>query len=100
MTESYHLSRELQDVAEVIDQQPANVRELFQYTLVMLMVEDGKAEIIETREVDGRTEFTIRTCTPEIFQIMKPDVSEQQLAKMRELAREELGREQDAATDD
>lgn len=84
----------------MIDRQPANVRELFQYALIMLMVEDGKAEIIEMEEVDGRTEFTIRTSTPEIFQVMKPEANEELLARMRELAREELGRDQEAVADD
>lgn len=85
----------------MIDRQPASVRELFQYALVMLMVEDGKAEIIETKEVEGRTELTIRTSAIEIFQIMKPEASEELLARMNELAREELMRDgQEATTDD
>lgn len=101
MGESLNLPKELQDLAEMIDRQPASVRELFQYALVMLMVEDGKAEIIETKEVEGRTELTIRTRAIEIFQIMKPEASEELLARMNELAREELMRDgQEATTDD
>lgn len=101
LTESHNLPDELQDFAEMLDKQPANVRELFHYALVMLMVEDGKAEVIERQEIDGRTELTIRTSAIEIFQIMKPEVSEELLARMSELAREELMRDGwEAKTDD
>ncbi len=66
------------------------VRELFHYGLEMLLIEDGKAEIIVQRAIDARDCITVRTNTPEIFSIVKPGVAPEQLDVLRILAQEVL----------
>lgn len=81
---------DLATLARAVGGQPPNVRELFQYALVSLMIEDGKAEIIDRQVIDERGRLTGRIKTPEIFSIVKPDVGEELLADFREMAREVL----------
>jgi len=90
MTNQPELPSELQDLARILDDQPEDVQELFRYALVMLMVEDNKAQIIETEIVDNLEFRTVRTNAGDVFDILKPQVSEDLLAKMRALAREIL----------
>ncbi len=56
----------------------------------MLLVEDGKANIVERRTIDGRECIYIRTVAGELFSVVKPDVDEDALAHLREMAREVL----------
>ena len=74
-------------LSRVVDAQPEDVRELFHYALTMLMVEDGKAKIIERHHVDNLEYLTIETLAGDVFEILTPQVSEDLLDKMRALAR-------------
>ncbi len=76
--------------SRLLDGQPPNVRELFQYALIMLMVEDSKAHIIEQHTIDAREHLTLRTVAGDSFTIVKPFVSEELLAELRAMAREVL----------
>jgi hypothetical protein len=89
---------ELEMFSRIVDGQSPDVRELFQYALTMLLVEDGKAEVIARHTIDLREHLTLRTSAGDVFTITKPDVSEELLGKMRALAREIL--EQDRETDE
>jgi hypothetical protein len=80
--------------SRIVDGQSPDVRELFQYALTMLMVEDGKAEIVEQHTIDARDHLTLRTVAGDSFTIVKPFVSEELLAKMIEMARDILREEQ------
>ncbi len=85
-------------LARFVDGQPPQVGELFSWALVMLLVEDSKAEIIEQRTMDARECITVRTTTLEIFSIVKPDVAPEQLDALRALAREVLDEDRSAPT--
>lgn len=85
---------ELEMFSRIVDGQPPDVRELFQYALTMLLVEDGKAEIVEQHTIDAREHLTLRTVAGDSFAIVKPFVSEELLAKMTEMARDILRAEQ------
>jgi len=87
---SPHLSPELEMFARIFDGQSPQVRELFQYALVMLSVEDGRAEVIERQTIDLREHLTFKTVAGDLFTLVKPDVSAELLAHMIELAREVL----------
>jgi hypothetical protein len=63
----------------------------------MLMVEDGKAEIVKQHAVGMREHLTLRTVAGHTFTIVKPDIREELLAQMRELVREALDEERDSA---
>ena len=55
--------------------QPPAVRELFQYAVMMLMIENYKAEI-KWRTVNQREWVTVRTVAGELFNIVKPIVDD------------------------
>ena len=84
------LPPDLAMLARIVDGQPPNVRELFHYALVMLLVEDGKAQIIEQRTIDARQWLMIRTVAGELFSIVKPNVIDARLAELQEMARQVL----------
>ena len=85
----------------IIDGQLPQVRELFQYALVMLMVENGKARMTERHVTDdAREHFTYRTNAGDVFTIIKPDVSDELLAKMTKIAREILRDDAESADAD
>ena len=90
MTNQSKLPPELQAIAQLMDEQPEDVQELFRYALTMLMIEDGKAKIVETHYVDNLEYLTVETSARDVFDILKPQVSEDLLGKMRALAREIL----------
>ncbi len=51
---SNDLPPEFQHIADLASQQPPQVRELFHYALVLVMIDDEKARVISTRQEDGR----------------------------------------------
>ena len=77
-------------LARIVDGQTPDVRELFHYARVMLLVEDGKAQIIAQRTIDARQWLTIRTVAGELFSIVKPHVIDPRLAELQEMARQVL----------
>lgn len=80
-------------LASVADRQSPAARERFHYALVLLLIEDGKAEIVERRTVDAREWVTVRTIAGELFSIVKPDESDDMLETLKVLAREILNAE-------
>jgi hypothetical protein len=82
------LPQDLGKLACVVDLQSPAARELFHYALVLLLVEDGKAEIIVRRTVDARERVTVRTVAGELFSIVKPDESDDMMETLKVLARE------------
>lgn len=88
---------ELEMLSRIIDAQSPAARELFRYALIMLMVENGKAAVIDRRVIDAREYLTFKTSADESFTIVKPDVSPDLLERMREMAREVL--REDSADD-
>ena len=100
MTNQSKLPPELQALAQPMDEQPEDVQELFRYALTMLMVEDGKAKIVETNHVDNPEYLTVETSAGDVFKILKPQVSDDLLGKMRALAREILNEGRGTAKND
>ena len=74
----------------ILDGQSPRMRELIQYAIAILAVEDGTAELIERHVIDAREHHTFRTATGETFTVVKPDVSSEELERVREMAREVL----------
>ena len=72
-----NLPPELQQFAAFLDAQPANVRKNFQYCLALLMIEAGKAELVETVAGD-------------VFAIPKPAISPKNEAILLERLRDIL----------
>jgi hypothetical protein len=80
----------LQTLAHLLDAQPEDVRELFHYSLAMLMVENGEAKITARHHVDNLEYLTIKTTAGDVFEILTPQVSDERLQQSRTLAREIL----------
>ncbi len=74
----------------ILDGQSPQMRELVQYAITILAVEDGTAELIERHVIDAREHHTFRTTVGETFTLAKPDVSSEELERVREMAREVL----------
>ncbi|CAG0980054.1 hypothetical protein ANRL3_02075 [Anaerolineae bacterium] len=97
MTNQPSFQSQLDAIAKLFNDQPEDVRELFQYALVMLMVEDNKAEIVARQSIDNLEYLTVKTIAGDVFEIVKPQMCEDLLATLRALAREVLN--QDRASD-
>lgn len=74
----------------MLDGQTPQVRELVQYAIAILAVEDGTAQLIERHVIDAREHHTFKTTVGETFTLMKPDVSNEEWERVREMAREVL----------
>jgi hypothetical protein len=74
----------------ILDGQSPQMRELIQYAITILAVEDGTAELIGRHVIDAREHHTFRTTAGETFTLVKPDVSSEELERVREMAREVL----------
>ncbi len=87
------LPPDLAMLARIVDRQSPAARELFHYALVLMLIEDRKAEIVERQTVDGREWVTVRTVGGELFSIVEPDESDDMLETLKVLAREILSAE-------
>jgi hypothetical protein len=76
MKEPNELPPELERVAEILSTQPPEVRELFRFALVLMMLDDEKAHIVSRRMVDGREYLSIATIGGDTFEIVRPQISE------------------------
>lgn len=86
---SHDLPPDMTLIARLIDAQPLEVQELFRFALVMSMVRDGRAEIIEQYSSD-REYIAVRTNSGKLFSLAKPNVSEDQLKRVDQIVREVL----------
>jgi hypothetical protein len=91
------LPRESAPLLAALVEQPAHVREMWRYALVLMMIDDEKATAVETRGEDGRTWLTVRTLAGDEFQVVRPQISEDIERKLLEQVRrivEEAGGDQ------
>jgi hypothetical protein len=87
MTGPIDLPPEFERLADLLSEQPAEVRDLFRYVLVLAMIDDEKAHITGTR-MDGDLEYlTVQTIVGEVFEIMRPLISEEVEAQLMEQLR-------------
>ncbi len=81
MTEPIDLPPEIQHVADLLSEQSPDVRELFRYALVLAMINDEKARVIGTR-VEEREWLTVETIAGDVFEIVRPPISEEVEAQL------------------
>jgi hypothetical protein len=80
MTEPIDLPPGFERFADLLSEQPAEVRDLFRYALVLAMIDDEKAHVIGTRVEEERKWLTVetvgvrslRTCDPRFRRNSKP----------------------------
>lgn len=77
-------------LGRILDGQSPQMRELIQYAIAILAVEDGTAELIERHVIDAHEHLTFKTIVGETFTLVKPDVSNEELERVREIARDVL----------
>ena len=77
-----HLSPELQAFASLLDAQPAEVQEAFQFLLATAMHEAGKFELLNVAEVEGRWHYTF-SGTGEVFSVVRPEMSKEMARRIK-----------------
>ena len=82
----------LQAFASLLDAQPPEVQEAFQFLLAIAMHEAGKFELLNVAEVDGRWHYTFGGAG-EVFSVVRPEMSKEMERMVREEVREVLGEE-------
>ena len=65
----------LQPFASLLDAQPPEVQEAFQFLLASAMHEAGKFELVSVAEVDGKWHYTFRSTTGDTFCVVRPERS-------------------------
>ena len=68
------LPPDLERLAALIEQQPPKVREAFHFCLAVALEESGKAKLINTAQVDGRTYYSYKTIAGDVFTVVRPDI--------------------------
>jgi hypothetical protein len=77
MTELIELPPEFERLAGLLSEQPPEVRDLFRYALVLAMIDEEKARVIGTRAENGQEWVTIKTIAGDVFEIIRPPISEE-----------------------
>jgi hypothetical protein len=71
------LPPEIEQVADLVNEQPPEVREMFRYALVLAMIDDEKARIAGTPIESDREYLTVQTIAGDVFEIVRPPISEE-----------------------
>jgi hypothetical protein len=81
MSEPIDLQPKIDQLADPFSKKRPEVRELFRYALVLVMIDDEKARIIGTR-VEEREWFTVETVAGDVFEAAHPPISEEVEAQL------------------
>ena len=95
MTEPTDLPTEIQHVADLLSEQPPEVRALFRYALVLAMINDEKAHVIRTRVEEEREWLTVETVAGDVFEIVRAPMSEEVEAQLMTQVRAIIADEDD-----
>ena len=83
------LPPKLQAFASLLDAQPPEAQEAFQFLLATAMHEAGKFELVSAAEVDGRWHYTFSRAG-EVFSVVRPEMSKETERRVRGMVREIL----------
>ena len=84
---------ELAAFASLLDAQPASARDAFNYCLALLMVEAGKARLVETVPGENGAVCVFESSAGEQFSLPKPAMTDKMEAGVKEMLREILDEE-------
>jgi hypothetical protein len=59
----------------LVEQQPPEVQELFQFMLALAMEESGIAKLINTSHIDGRTWYSYESASGDVHSVVRPQIS-------------------------
>jgi hypothetical protein len=82
MTEPIDLPPKFERLAALLSEQSPEVRDLFRYALVLAMIDDEKAREIGTRVEEGREWLKVETVAGDVFEIVRPPISEEGEAEL------------------
>lgn len=87
------LPPEFEPILSELAAAPGNVRAMWKYAMVLMMIDDEKARVVAARR-EGATQFLIvQTIAGDRFEIERPEMSEETeqmlLEQIREIASEE-----------
>ena len=82
MPESIDLPPELQRGADLLGKKRPEVRDLFRYALVIAMIDDEKARVIGAQVEEDREFVTVQTVAGDVFEIVRPPISEEVESKL------------------
>ena len=81
-------SSDVEALEAFLDSQPPDVRELFQYALAMLMVEEDQGVFgVESTAADGRTHVQVLMRSGHSFTVTRPVVNDSMLEQMMAIVR-------------
>ncbi len=88
------LPQEYESLLEDLAAAPDNVRAMWKYALVLMMIDDEKARVIATEKVEGEELLTVHTNAGDFFKIARPVMSEATekllMQQVREIVAEDL----------
>jgi len=87
-----NLPPNLQSFASLLDAQPPDVQEPFQFLLATAMHEAGKFELLNVAEVDGRWHYTF-SGAGKVFSVVRPAMDKETEKRVREEVRQILAEE-------
>ena len=70
-----NLPPKLQAFASLLDAQPPEVQEAFQFLLATAMQEAGKSELLNAADVEGWWHYTFKSSAGDVFSMMRPQIS-------------------------
>lgn len=89
------LPPEFDAILNQVAEQPEDVRAVWRYALVLMLLDDEKARVIESREDGGKLHLIVQTVNGERFEIERPPISEETeqllLEQVRAIVKEESG---------
>lgn len=92
------LPPEFEPVLQHLKSQPESVREIFHYAIVLMMMDDEKARVLETQEENGKTVWIVQTIAGDKFAVVRPPISEELeqvlLQQIRQIVAEDFEREE------
>lgn len=90
-----NLPPEFQPLHAELAAAPDNVRAMWKYAIVLMMIDDEKARLIANETVDGQELLTVRKNEGDVFQIERPAMPEATekllVQQVREIVAEDLG---------
>lgn len=89
------LPPEMQGVLDALSAQTPEVRAIFRYALILLMIDDERARVLGTRIENGQTLLQVRTIGGDEFEVERPALGERAEKKLLDQIREIVTEEQE-----
>lgn len=88
------LPTEFEPLLDELASAPASVRAVWRYAIVLLMVDDEKARVVNSIEEQGKTMRCVRTNSGDEFWIARPEMSDDLetvlLAQIRQITDDDI----------